>query len=788
MWAFDSLEVKIFVFWMEKIVARGRLKIGKEQKALGDGMFFGRLVVAGAPRPVLVRVSTETSSSEGLAQLREDVGLLRRVRHEHVLAVEHATSVKKRLAVVYSQFKGANLAACLASSSGEVPVRAALELVAAVALGLDAVSAVEALQPDRRLFHTGPTPQDVLLDAVGRVKVVGCRVHTVGRDIPARAPGYADSGEPVETTALTFGIASLLLEILCNERAGDLSSEELEGLLERARAEIAVVAEETVVDRLMELLRRSLCSPLEKRIALATLAQRLDALSNEVSTRGLRSWASFSVPRASRKNLTEASSAARDEQDAFSDTIPRDLSERFADEEETQTAAVPGAGDDPLPELATLESLDAAEGVTALYTQALESEDDSPKTELISQLPPRSESEDWTQPRRTELMPSEDAADLTVPRTMPFGAVDEPAAVTRDLSADEVIDSAAPNPSPFADFDAATVAEIAPDGPSVLGPVSMAIDDEGPSFPARFEIDTSSEAFVRERQAERTGPAARRPLWPAIAAVVGALLLGVWWLQGTGEESTAVDVSPVSIPSDDGSSPGIESLLPAPSETKPLPTEEAPAASSSSTTVPVAEKPPVVTPTAPTAAPSGVSTTPSPVSGPQPDLVPAATAAPFVEEAPASDVVDDTDPVVPESAEVDPPSAADDASEAASERTEENPSASGSVWDGLDQNSVDRATEPQAANPVETAPAPAEQTSEGFRVEFVSANPDVTEIVARCHVGSGADPQRVVLENADTGPCRVEGRLASGRPLITAVVIKESATFICFAGGVASCR
>ncbi len=787
MWAFDSLEVKIFAFWVEKIVARGRLKIGKEQKALGDGMFFGRLVVAGAPRPVLVRVSTEASSSEGLAQLREDVGLLRRVRHENVLAVEHATSVKKHLAVVYSQFKGANLAACLASSSGEVPVRAALELAAGVALGLDAVSAVEALQPDRRLFHMGPTPQHVLLDAVGRVKVVGCRVHTVGRDIPERAPGYADAEEPVETTALTYGVASLLLEMLCNERAGDLSSEELEGLLERARAEIAVVADEGVVDRLMELLRRSLCSPIDKRIALSTLAQHLDALSNEVSTRGLRSWASFSVPRASRKNPAEASSAAQGARDASSDTIPRDLSERFA-EEETQTAAVPGAGDDPLPDLATLESLDAAEGVTALYTQALEPEDDSPKTELIAQLPPRSESEDWTQPRRTELMPSEDAADLTVPRAMQRGAVDEPAAVTRDLSADERIDSAASVPSPLADFDAATVAEIAPDGPSVLGPVSMAIDDGGPSFPARFEIDTSSEAFVRERQAERTGPAARRPLWPAVAAVVGALLLGVWWLQGAGEDSEAVETTPVSVPSDEASSPAIESLLPSPSETKPSPIEEAPPASSSSPAVPVAEKRPVVAPAAPASAPSRVSTTPSAVSPPQADPAPSATAAPPVEEAPVSGVVDDPDPVVPESAEVAPPAAAEESSEAAAERTEENPSASGSVWDGLDQNSVDRATEPQAATPVETAPPPAEQTSEGFRVEFVSANPDVTEIVARCHVGSGADPQRVVLENADTGPCRVEGRLASGRPLITAVVIKESATFICFAGGIASCR
>jgi len=336
------------------------------------------------------------------------------------------------------------------------------------------------------------------------------------------------------------------------------------------------------------------------------------------------------------------------------------------------------------------------------------------------------------------------------------------------------------------DFDAATVADIAPDGPSVLPSVSMSIDPGGPSLPSRFKIDTSTEAFRRERQRERTDSLSSRSLWPVVAAIVAALILGVWWLQGVPEDSGSPDESAVEVPID------AETL--APVDADPPKAEEA----ATETTAPGAGE------SAPSSPRSPASSTSSPqpkvpVAEPAPAQVSdraseeAAPASPSAAAVPADPVqpVGDASALPGADAELAGPSEPSGSTAERAASSEEESESSASVWDDVQENSDVRATQGDSIEPAEASTQPTETPvtgASGFRVEFVSANPDITEIEARCHVGSGADPQRVVLENADMGPCRVKGTLKSGRPLITAVVIKDSATFICFANGIASCR
>ena len=748
-------------------------------------MVLGRLLRSGSPRVVLVRVTDEVSSTDALACLRDDVSLLRRVRHEHVLSVEHATVVKDHLAVVYALFKGANLASCLETTSGrDVPARAALEIAAAVAIGLDAASSVEALQPERRLFHSGPSPEDVLLDAVGRVKLVGCRVHAPDRETPPRDAGYVPADEAVQNAALTCGVASLLLEMVCAERSGDLSPEELEGVLERVRGEVAVVAEQDVVERLLELLRKALSRDPSRRPSLRSLAERLDALANEVNTRGLRSWASSCVPRVARKFATEELPSV-DDPTEDGQTLPRSAS-RALPEDDTLSAAVPGSGDDPFAEASTVRAPGEDEGSLPLLPQEPEAWTDPPPTELIQRPSAGARDEDWTEPRPTEMSSAGAVEEPTAPRAT------EVSVTTADLGqpASEratIAESPVLNLEPGADFDAATVADIAPDGPAVLPPVSMSIDEGGPSLPSRFSVDTSTEAFRRERQRERTDSFSSRSLWPVVAAVVGALILGVWWLQGTSEEPGPPEESVVDVPFDAEPSPSVDAAPSEEAETEPSPPDavrSAPAAPSSPAPAP-APAPKVRSSQAPAASPPPAQVSEAGAS--EEAATPVAPVSPVSvsEEVPESSEND------AEQAGVSEPSDATTGG-AVQPTPSEDESLAGSVWDDVEDNSDPRATQAESTVPPEQAAAqPAETpttSSTGFRVEFVSANPDITEIEARCHVGSGADPQRVVLENADTGPCRVKGTLKSGRPLITAVVIKDSATFICFANGIASCR
>ncbi|MBM4366446.1 MAG: hypothetical protein FJ102_09535, partial [Deltaproteobacteria bacterium] len=154
----------------------------------------GRLGRAnGSEVPVLVRVLDGTTADEpALAALREDGRLLGRLQHENVLRVEQTSGVGGKLAVVHENFDCVAMDKVLEAlrARGQVlPARVAAEVAATVGIALE--EALKIGDDERRVGHPGATPQEVLVDTGGRVKLAGLRVRHQGAAWPAAPRGYA---------------------------------------------------------------------------------------------------------------------------------------------------------------------------------------------------------------------------------------------------------------------------------------------------------------------------------------------------------------------------------------------------------------------------------------------------------------------------------------------------------------------------------------------------------------------------------------------------------------------
>ncbi|MBM4393623.1 MAG: hypothetical protein FJ090_21060, partial [Deltaproteobacteria bacterium] len=184
----------------------------------------GRLGRAnGSEVPVLVRVLDGTTADEAsLAALREDGRLLGRLQHENVLRVEQTSGVGGKLAVVHENFDCVAMHKVLEAlrARGQVlPARVAAEVAATVGIALE--EALKIGDDERRLGHPGSTPQEVLVDTSGRVKLAGLRVRHQGAAWPAAPRGYAPpsapSSGPDAWQAATWMAGALLVELLTGE-------------------------------------------------------------------------------------------------------------------------------------------------------------------------------------------------------------------------------------------------------------------------------------------------------------------------------------------------------------------------------------------------------------------------------------------------------------------------------------------------------------------------------------------------------------------------------------------
>ena len=250
---------------------------------------------------VLVRALPGESAAEGAnARLLVVGALLGKVQDPHLLRVVHCGVLANKACVVYEGHNGASLTralTALAERSQVMPVRALVEVAAAVARALCAVvgGAPEAVE---RLVHPGPSPNEVLIDAEGGVKLAGLWVMRRGALPEGPLSPYAGPERSVEEPHGVYGVGALLATLLIGAPPPVGSTDEAtqEAALRNLRAQALVRPGGDVPESLVELMRQCLGPQADRRPRLVAVADRLGSISRTLSSASLRSWAQSAVP------------------------------------------------------------------------------------------------------------------------------------------------------------------------------------------------------------------------------------------------------------------------------------------------------------------------------------------------------------------------------------------------------------------------------------------------------------------------------------------------------------
>ncbi len=299
-------------------MARSRLKLVGRYVAWGPHIREARLTRSdGSTTRALVRVLPDLDAKPAtLARLREDATLLASIRHENVLRVEHVTAVRGHAALVLEPFDGISLqrALELLRYRGQpLPTRAAVEIVAMVATALDAVMATGPFGPDkaapdsrRSIVHPGPSPEEVLIDSLGRVKLTGFIVYKPGDKRPASAMGYAPPEGSMSPWSATYGVGALLGELLTGELPppADQNPIQHEAVIRRFLIRIMAKPGEAASERVVQLIRQSMLHEQTERPLPSLMARRLRELALALHSPGLSTWGPASVPAIMRWQKT----------------------------------------------------------------------------------------------------------------------------------------------------------------------------------------------------------------------------------------------------------------------------------------------------------------------------------------------------------------------------------------------------------------------------------------------------------------------------------------------------
>jgi len=694
----------------------------------------------GAVVKILVRVFEDRDSSPDiLNRLRDDAAVLSRIKNENVLRVEHVTAVGGRAALVMEYADAVSLRRVtryLAERGQTLPVRAVLEIGASVAAGIEAAEPTnQAPTPSYRVFHPGPSPDDVLVDALGRVKVAGFSVWKPGDPRPPSRLGYDAPEGAHEPTATGYGVAALVVELLTGEPPIEGSTDETrhEAALRRMLVRLQSRTGEVVPKDIGELLRSAMARTPETRLSAANFTRKLREATITLHSPGLRTWSPASIPAILAWQTPDPQDKPQGEKsrlpvgagpspftpptrptsaDKVSQTlVPPDTSPEAAgfDDRPTTIAPTPSRirmGFDEIPKAAG-DSRDDMMEATEMMTP-----------ELMETL------------RRDPRLAFSPHAEPT-PKAAPAG-VSPP----RPLPAPAPAPAPAPTPAPRPPVAAAPV-------PPAETPAPQPAPTRAPTPPSLTPMATPPQAPpMRESE---TGIRRRTR---------SSLLIGV--LLGTTCALAVVVIA--------GAVLFRDRFQPAP--------------------------PPVTTPTPETQTSlaglmsdqgAGAATAPPP---PEADAPPT--------EEPKTEVAVATSSELPKAQETTPPdSTTGTSSKPSSEPPKTTTTSTPSKPQTTDATTVSApATTP--TTPVATTSTPPSTTpatgEEPFQVEFRSSNPDVTEIEARCHRGSGRGPSPLVLGDAGKGPCRIIGTTRTGEQLVTPVVLTGPKKFNCFQNGERVCR
>ena len=268
------------------------------------------------------------------SRMRDEARMLARLRHPNVVEVHDLTRLGGRAAVVMEYLEGVDLGtltAWLREAGQRIPLKAALEIAAAVADVLDA--AYNAPVGDGgnplRIIHRDIKPSNIMVDGTGRVKVLDfgtARAEFDARESKTQEVAFGSLEympperlffEPESSNSDVYSLAATLFELLALEQLGKarLRLPEHEAFAKSRFEDLLVrypMPFEQVEDVLSELLTSMLSFDAGDRPAAADVASRLRSFARQVSGRPLGHWAEEVLPPLIRRGVRAQEQSAQD--------------------------------------------------------------------------------------------------------------------------------------------------------------------------------------------------------------------------------------------------------------------------------------------------------------------------------------------------------------------------------------------------------------------------------------------------------------------------------------------
>ncbi|MBK9643961.1 MAG: hypothetical protein IPO67_02185 [Deltaproteobacteria bacterium] len=730
---------------------KSKLKITGPFLAWGPDVRRGALSSGEGPdEQVLIRVLRDVGSDrDALVALQRRARRMAKARNDGLLRLMHVSALGAQAALVYELCDGISLARILEFQRQRrawLPIKLCLELAAEVGRAVSwALDDVERRGKGARLSSSGPCPEDVLVDPTGRVKVAGLWILApTEHPFDQAMPGYVPPDGDRSPTALTYGLAALLLELFTGEPAfpAEVSPAKHGEQLRVALARLGARPGEQVPAPAAQLLRLGLSFNPNERPSPQALAQQIDGLAKSLRGPSISAWAPAALPKILGKNksedtavimvveLPEARNLA-EQGESVDDELSWPSEVRFAAPDprraqSRQDHPPPPAAPSSLSPVPSSVSADHDEEPTQLGLPSV-SFATTPLGQQAWSPAPHNPGEELTNPPEDDLPPPLPPPPPPAPVVSPAPALappQRPAALEPRMSDHNSGMTLIPDDDER--DEPAPVAKLGPGGrygaPAAAPAAAAAAPPtpQAPSPPTRPPVaepsgdpPSSPPPAARAARAPKAArPAAPPPAPPSsgvsgvlIAIIIAcfgafgglALLGGVAWKLGAFDE--LLSAAPVP-----------EAIIEAPATVAP---EEAEADAVE----------------APEEAPAAVKAT-RPPSRPK---APAEAAAPA-----------------------------------------ETPSAPVSTNTGTRRNPK---PEPEPA-----------AVAAAITATFVSGDPTLTKLSAKCHNGTPTGDGPVLVKMPGPGPCKVTGTAADGTSKSARLVLSEGGSYTCFAGGGNDCR
>jgi serine/threonine protein kinase len=293
----------------------------------------------GFSRLVAVKLlKNQWSDSEEVARrMRDEARLLGLLRHRNIVDVIDLTSIDGRAAVIMEYLEGVDLRFVvkeLVEVGDALPVRSALEMMAAAASALDAAYNRPPIPGDKplRVIHRDIKPSNIMIDESGLVKVLDfgvARSDIEGRESQTQDLQFGSLEymaperlffEPETPAGDVYALGATLFELLAQDRLGkakgrpDKHAAFLSERFAALRGKVGLKG--GALSELEALLRASLDFEHEKRPTAAEMYQRCKGLARLVDDEDLGSWAERALAPIIQKLGQEARPTA-----AFTDTV-----------------------------------------------------------------------------------------------------------------------------------------------------------------------------------------------------------------------------------------------------------------------------------------------------------------------------------------------------------------------------------------------------------------------------------------------------------------------------------